>query len=183
MKNSAEKNAKSGVRFNILDAIIILLLILAVLGVSFRHTLIRALGFSEEMSEYSVSFSLSAVSYTLPGFLKEGDILYFSTGERVGELLGVASFSSHTNKSAGSDTLILKPASKYIRDSEDRAVLAEYPEFTHVDAIGAFLCEGSAADGYFRLGGEQYLAVGQKITLYTDTVTLHMIITGITTVS
>jgi hypothetical protein len=176
-----DKNTQKRIRFNILDAIIILLVVLCIVGISFRYSIMRKLGLSEELTNYRISFKLTTVSYTLPGFLNDGDKLYLIDGTEVGELLGVSEFSNYTSLTAENETLILSQASKYVNNSDGTLVLAYYPEYTYVDANGAFLCRGAYGDkGYFCLAGETYLAVGQKLTLYTDTVTLNMTITGIT---
>ncbi|MGI6167927.1 MAG: hypothetical protein ACOYIA_07330 [Eubacteriales bacterium] len=180
MNGEGKKGSKSRVSFTILDAIIILVVLLCIAGIVFRYTLMDRLGFREELADFQVTFRIEGVSYTLPEFLKEGDRLYFDDGTGAGDLLGVAKFSSYTKQTAGSETLILRPAARYITDSSGMPVYATYPEYTLVDADGAFVCRGTySSDGYFLLGGGKYLAPGQKITLYTDIVTLHMTITGI----
>ncbi|HHT53942.1 MAG TPA: hypothetical protein GX011_03290 [Clostridiales bacterium] len=181
MKGGREnKEAKARVRFNILDGIIILVVLLCIAGIVFRYTLMDRLGFAQELADFRVTYRIEGVSYTLPGFLGEGDKLYFDDGTEAGELLGVAEFSTYTKQSAGNETLLVRPAARYVTDSSGRPVYATFPEYTLVDAEGAFVCRGAySSDGYFLLGGKLYLAPGQRITLYTDTVTLHMTITGI----
>ncbi|HOA84592.1 MAG: hypothetical protein GX057_03725 [Clostridiales bacterium] len=180
MNGDSKKESKNKVRFNILDAIIILVVLLCIAGIVFRYTLMDRLGLREELTDFQVTFRIEGVNYTLPGFLKEGDRLYFDDGTEVGELLGVAKFSAYTKQTAGSETLIVRPSARYITDSGGRPVYASYPEFTLIDADGAFICRGTySSEGYFLLDGKKYLAPGQRITLYTDTVTLQMTITGI----
>jgi len=181
MNIDKDKITKDKVRFNILDTIIILMIVLSVVGISFRYSIMQKLGFSEELENYQVSFKLTAVSYTLPGFLEDGDELYFANGTIAGELLGVSEYSTYTKLTAENETLILSPATKYVSGKDGEIVLAVYPEYTYIDAKGAFICQGSyCSEGYFCLEGDEYLAAGQKITLYTDIVTLNMTITGIT---
>ncbi len=180
MNTDRDKGIKNKVRFNILDAIIILMAVLCVVGVAFRYSIMQKLGFSKELSDFRIMFKLSAVSYTIPGFLHDGDKLYYSDGAEAGELLGVTEYSSYTELTAENETLILMPATKYVNDRDGNPVLAAYPEFTYIDVTGAFLCQGAyTSDGYFGLGGDKYLAVGQKLTLYTDMVTLNLTITSI----
>jgi hypothetical protein len=130
MNTDRERNIKGKTRFNVLDAIIILMAVLCIVGVIFRYSIMQRLGFSEELSDFRIMFKLSAVSYTLPGFLADGDKLYFSDGAEVGELLGVAEYSTYTELTAENATLILSPATKYVNDKDGNLVLAAYPEFT-----------------------------------------------------
>lgn len=167
------------IRFNILDAVIILLIILCIVGLCFRYTITESLGLGEELQEYRVEFEVSGERYTLPGQLSKGDKLYLSDGTFIGALMGVAEYSSESILTAGNETLLVTPAEIYVNEGGS-IVSAIYPEGSLIDAVGAFECEGGYGDdGYFLLGGEKYLAVGQTLTLYTDTVKLTVTVTQI----
>lgn len=170
--NERSNAAKRKIRFNWLDAAIILLIVLCAVGIFFRYRLMDTLGMGNELKEHRVSFTLTEVDGSLPDFLAEGNRLYLPSGEEAGRLLSV------TDAQGG--VLAVTPAAKYIDDGQGNVVLAYYPEGTRIDAEGVFECRGSLSDdGIFSIEGRQAVSVGQQLTLYTDTVTLHMTVTAI----
>lgn len=167
------------IRFNILDAVILLLIILCVVGFCFRYTITESLGLGEEMQDYRVRFEVTGERYVLPDLLFKGETLYYADGTVAGTLLGVNEYSNENSLTAGNETLLVTPAATYINDGGS-IISAEYPEGSLIDAEGAFKCQGGYGDkGYFLLGGEKYVAVGQTLTLYTDTVKLTVTVTQI----
>lgn len=182
MSDNEKLTAKQGrVRFTVLDALIILLVLLCAAGIIFRGGIRDRLGFGREISEFVINFEIYAVDAGLPDYLTPGDALYFGDGVEAGALLGVSDFSTNTPDEAGSAALIVRPATAYMNDILGNIVLSEYPDGTIIDAKGAIAALGAySADGYFALGGERYLSVGQEITLYTGRVTLKLTVTAIT---
>ena len=167
------------IRFNILDAVILLLIILCIVGLCFRHTITESLGLGDDLQSYRVSFEVRGERYTLPGQLAKGDKLYFADGILAGTLMGVDEYSIENALTAGNETLIVTPAETYVNDGGS-FVSVSYPEGSLIDAEGAFRCEGGYGDGgYFLLSGDRYLAVGQTLTLYTDTVKITFTVTEI----
>ena len=49
------------VRFNILDAVIVLLVVLCIVGICFRYSIMDSLGLGQEMAEYTVEFCVSGM--------------------------------------------------------------------------------------------------------------------------
>ena len=182
MSENEKSTGKQGkVRFTLFDALIILLVLLCVAGIIFRGTIRNRLGLGLDLSEYVINFEITGVDPSLPDFLAPGDKIYTTGGVEVGRLLGVSEFSTLTADEAGSQTLIVRPATAYMNDIVGNIVLAEYPAGTIIDAKGALIASGVySSDGYFLLGGKTYLAVGQEITLQTDMVTLKLMVTAIT---
>ena len=172
------------VRFNILDAVIVLLVVLCILGICFRYSIMDSLGLGSELAEYTVEFSVTGLDGTVPEFLGKGNALYFADATPAGVLCGVSDFSNMTAISAGSATLIIKPYTTYVDDGKGAVVSAAYPESKLVNADGAFRCNGAyGSDGRFVVEGNSFITVGQTVTLYTDTVTLTVTITDIAPVS
>ncbi len=170
------------VRFNILDAVIVLLVVLCIVGICFRYSIMDSLGLGKEMAEYRVEFSVSGLDSNVPAFLAKGNILYFADA-------GVAGVLCDTSGSAGgvstaSSTLEVKPHTVYVDDNSGGVVSADYPESKLVDAAGSFLCNGAYGDdGRFSIEGNRFISVGQTVTLYTDTVTLNVTVTNISPAS
>ena len=168
------------VRFNILDAVIILLVVLCIVGVCFRYSIMESLGLGQDMSTYTVKFTVSGMDRNVTEFVSGGNSLYFANSAKAGTLCSVADFSSLTFVSAGSEAFIIKPSYTYVDDGNGSVVAAVYPDSKIVDAEGAFRCEGAYGDdGRFSVDGAGFIAVGQQITLYTDTVTLNITVTDI----
>lgn len=178
--NEQNKVTKRSIRFNWLDGAIILLIVLCVVGIFFRYKLMDKLGMGNELTDCRIEFTVSAVDSSLPDFLAAGNKLYFSSGEQAGELVSVSEHSGLLPSQAGSETLIVTPASQYIDDGNGSVVLAYYPAGTKVDATGAFDCRASVGeDGCFSIEGRQVVTVGRQLTLRTDTVTLYITVTDI----
>ena len=178
--NEQQHLSSRKVRFNILDAVIILLVILCIVGICFRYSIMDSLGLGQDMEAYTVKFTVSGMDKTVAEFLSGGNTLYFDNSVKAGKLCSVTEFSNFTFVSAGSETLILKTSYNYVDDGNGAVVAAAYPDNKIVDAEGAFRCEGAYGDdGRFSIGGSRFIAVGQQITLYTDTVTLNITVTDI----
>lgn len=166
-------------RFNILDAVILLLIVLCIVGFCFRYTITDSLGLGEELQDYRVRFEVTDERFILPDLLFKGETLYYADGTVAGTLMGVSEYSNVNSLVAGNDTLLVTPATTYVNDGGN-IIRAEYPDGSMINAEGAFKCQGGYGDkGYFLLGGEKYIAVGQTLTLYTDTVKLTVTVTQI----
>lgn len=178
--NDQDKLSSPKIKFNLLDGVILLLIVLCIVGVCFRYTIMDQLGFGTELEKYKVSFTVSAADSRLPDFLAAGNRLYFQDGVKAGLLLSVTEFAGITRSDAGSEVLVISPASAYADNGKGEIVQVSYPDGTKIDARGAFVCEGAySEDNYFSVSGEKLLTIGQKLTLYTDTVTLNITVTGI----
>ncbi|MBQ9079819.1 MAG: hypothetical protein IJY27_01995 [Clostridia bacterium] len=178
--NEQQKISARRVRFNLLDGVIVLLVVLCIVGIVFRYSIMDSLGLGDEMAEYRVKFSVTGIDSTLPNYLGEGNTLYFADGVKAGKLCGISEFSLLNEAAAGSTTLVCRTASVYIDDGNGSLVLASYPSQTKIDAEGAFNCNGTYGDdSRFSIEGEKFVSVGQSVTVYTDTVTLNITITEI----
>ena len=76
------------IRFNILDAVILLLIILCVVGFCFRYTVTESLGLGEELQDYRIRFEVTGERYILPNLLFKGETLYYADGTVAGTLMG-----------------------------------------------------------------------------------------------
>ena len=85
MKKAADNSVKTRrtPRFGVLDFVIILLIIVAVVGIYFRYSIIDLISNSQDLSEYTISFSVDNIRYTTPNFVNVDDEVYFeSSGEK-----------------------------------------------------------------------------------------------------
>ncbi len=177
MANKKVKRTKEEKRerphFNVIDALIVILLIGVIAGVYFRYSIIDLLKNSSADEQYAVSYSIEDVRYTTPSYINLNDEVYFSAdGQLMGEIIRV---SENNN-----DTLSVRPASKNFIGADGSISEVFYPEDTRVSATGRMLCTGSydTAMG-FCIDGKKYVSAGQSVEVYTDFVTLTITITAI----
>ena len=174
-KLSKEKKDKSNIpHFNAVDAMIIILLVVALVGIYFRYNIIDFLTADKNNDEYAVSFSVDDIRYTTPNYLSIDDKVYFkSTGNIMGNII--------TESKDNQAVLNITPAKKYFTDSKGDIKEVSYPEQeSRVDAKGRLLCLGSySADSGFCIDGNTYIAPGQYVEVYTEMVTLTLKITDI----
>ena len=161
-----ETKTKKSVRFGILDAVIILVVLIAVVGVYFRYSLLNIITGAQHMDEYTVSYSIENIRYTTVNYINIGDKLYFAdNGDDFGTLISVSE-----NMGAVSYT----PSSEYFTKSNGEIVEVIYPNNqSRVDALGRLNCVGRYSDdGGFLVNGSTYIASGQFINVHTDYVTV-----------
>ncbi len=170
-KNKEEK--KNSPHFNAVDALIVILAIIAVVGIYFRYNILDFLSASKNNDEYVVSFSIENIRYTTPNYINVDDKVYFGSD---GELFGVL-----MNESENQGALNITPASEFFTDSSGKVVEAFYPsENSRVDAKGRLLCEGVYdSEGGFSVKGKTHIAPGQTVSVYTEKVTFSLIVTEI----
>ncbi len=166
MKNKKEKKITNAPRFGVLDAVIILLVIVAVVGVYFRYNILDFVSQARDIKDYTVSYSIENIRYTTPNFINVGDKVYFSdNGDDFGELIAV---------SENMGALSITPASEYFTKSTGEIVEVLYPDSqSRVDANGRLVCEGRYSDeGGFLVNGSTYIAAGQTVSVKTEYVSL-----------
>ena len=175
----AQKSRKrTNARFNIVDFLIILIVLLSVFSLVARYTtVLDKIGITNQLSEYEVSFAVSDLRYTTPNFFKIDDAVYLQDDDHtyVGQLL--------SREIGSTDALTITLSSEYVQ-SEAGFVSAYYAENTLVDVTGRILCRGRVnAEGYFLLGGTISVSEGQTLTVCTDLVSFEMTVIGISPVN
>ncbi len=173
-KDKKPKKQRNAPKFGVLDAVIVLLVIVAVVGVYFRYNIIDLVTGAKNLSEYTVSYSIENIRYTTPNYIDVGDKVYFaSDGEQIGTLIAVS-------ENAGA--LSITPASEYFTDSNGKIVEVMYPDNqSRVDAKGRLVCSGRYSDnGEFLVNGSVFMASGQYVSIKTEYVSLTVRIDEIT---
>ncbi len=165
---------KKAPRFGVLDAVIILLVIAAVLGIYFRYQLMDWITNTRNMGEYNVTFAIDDIRYTTPNYLNIGDEIYFAnSGEHLGTLI-------EESDNASNSALIIQPSSEtfYI---DGVAHDIPYPNLeSRVDVKGRLRCTASySEDGGLLINGSTYIAPGQTISSKTEWVTVNLRILAI----
>jgi autonomous glycyl radical cofactor GrcA len=109
MKKEAYSKNKRISHFNVLDALIIILIIAMVVGIYFRFNVVDHSSGMKEQKEYVISFSVDDIRATTAEFIKVGDQFYLENEELFGTLI------SESEGSASS--LNITPALKLFTDS------------------------------------------------------------------
>lgn len=178
-KNQDMENVRRAPKFKLLDAVVILLVLVAVVGVYFRYNLMDSFLSRKNIQDFTISFTVENIRYTTPNYLNVGDEIYdASSGELIGSIIQESDDMSNM-------ALRVTPASRFF--TKDDGTIAEvfYPnDESRVDAKGRMACRGSyTSDGGFLLNGSDYMSAGQSIAVKTELVTFVLTVTEIEAVS
>lgn len=174
MKSNETKETVHKPRFGFLDAVIILLIITAVVGIYFRSNILEILKNDRDVQDYTISFSIQDIRYSTPDYVKVNDAVYFSDD---GTQLGIVMEATQGN----AESLNCRPAVKVFKTEKGTMESVSYPNNeSRIDATGRLLCKGSySEDGGFLVNGNRYLSAGQTIDVQTELVTVSITITDI----
>ena len=170
--NVKGEKSKKLPRFGALDAFIILIAILLIVGVFFRYKLLDAISAQMNLSSYDVSFSVDNVRYTTPDYINIGDEVYFKdTGVKLGEI---------AKESENMGALTVAPASEIFTDSSGNIIEVHYPNETRVSFSGKLVCSARTSEtGGILINGSTYIAPGQEIEVATELVSMTIRVTNI----
>ena len=164
--------SKRTAHFNVIDAVIIILVIAVALGIYSRFNVIETLWAKNDTEKYAVSFSVKDIRYTTATYVNVGDKVYFSDNNEF--------FGTIMSESENVNALSITPASKHFTDSKGNVVEVFYPGDTRIDVKGRIECTGYYNDeGGFTVDGRKYLAPGQTVNVQTELVTVTVTITSI----
>lgn len=182
-KIKKQKRERKSPGFKIMDAVIILLILIAIVGVYFRYHSLSFFDKRLNMKEYTVSFTIDNIKNSTPKHLQVGDSVYFSDS---GELFGILLPESDSMENIA---LKCSPASEYFIDDSGTMIEVNYPqdpndpESSRVRAEGKLSCMGLYTDnGAFLVEGAVYLAAGKNIQIQTEAVTVTITIRDISPV-
>ena len=168
MKNTGEKEIKTRKipKFGVLDAVIVLLVVIAIVGVYFRYNIVELVSNAKNLDNYTVSFSVENIRYTTPDFIDVGDEVYFAADNE--------KFGTLTNVSENMGALNITPASEMFTTSQGEIVEVFYPNSeSRIDALGRLNCVGRYSDeGGFLVNGSTYVASGQYVNVKTEYITV-----------
>ena len=171
----AEKQGKP--HFNVVDAVIVILVIAALVGVYFRYNIMDYLTQASSKSEYYLTFTVEDVRYTTPYYIEMDDVFYLSAnGDELGVFAGGAENQSEP---------IITFASKTVTDSKGEIHEISYPhEQSRVNINGRLLCYGTFSEETgFCLDGKSYFGAGESVSVYSEKVTFTLRILSIESVS
>ena len=174
MKNKRTSTEKNRIKFRALDVVIIVLILASVVGVYFRYNIVDLIAGGRNLKDYAVSFEIKDIQDSTKDKFELGNKIYYKgNGELLGELMAVTE---------NSDAVVHHtPAIKtVIPEGTTEAIEISYPEGTRIDVSARMSCKGKySEESGFLLGGTNYIAPGQTISVMTDYVTFDIIITDI----
>lgn len=143
------KEAKKLHRFHPMDAVLILLVIFAVVGVAIRVGIFQK-DRNKAYAEYSVEIFAASVDARTAGCLTVGEPLFFENGEEYGVLQAV-----------------LRAPHRAVFYQEGKKIETQWPEGTLEDLTLLVQIKGEAAHGgVFRADGSPVL-IGQNVRLFS----------------
>ena len=161
-----ERTTRGKLRFGVLDAAIIILILALIASVVLRYTTDNSF-FSMKTEAYNVTLKISDVRYTTHNMLSNGDRVFLSNGDE----LGVITQTSVT------------PSVYYVADDDEKMTPLYYPDNTFVDIVATVSCELSEKNGRTVTPDGDHIAVGVTFEVHTETVDMTVVVTSVEAVS
>lgn len=162
MKNSSRKKF----RFNVIDIILVLVIILAVGGIVVRAGIGEKISISSKSEEVEIRFLALELDHAAGDFFIEGDTAYNNaTGKKIGNI---------------SSEKTIVPAEKLITLADGTIIKTESLDARKIDVRGGIIASGVFdEDGSFMLDGNTCLVPGMTLSFHTDNIIVTTIITEI----
>ena len=152
-------------KFNIIDVLILILVLLCILGIVFRAKITQWIGIEKNLEVYKLSYKIKSERYTISDYLTSGNDVYIdSSNLMLGTLDGSATFL---------------PAEIYVTASDGTPVKGTYPKDTYVDVMGNIRCQGIEKEDGFYLNGSYAIAPGVTLKVHTMMCDFEIIVTDI----
>ena len=152
-------------KFNIIDVIIIVLVILCIVGIYFRSRITEWVGIDKQLVEYRLSFKVSEIKYTSSEYLSTGEKIYLDNPDLE---LGTID---------GNCTVL--PAEVYLEKNDGTLIRVDYPKDSFVDISGSLKCMGTEREDGFYLAGSISISPGMKLKVHTEMLDFTITITDI----
>lgn len=150
--NEASKTGKA--RFNIIDALIVIILLACIVGLVFRYGNFGGGVSEDDLDNYEIYFAVKNIAYTSENAFVSGDTVTLVDG---GEILGTLSRL---------DTVL--PAELIVRDKSGNLITVNYPESTRIDVTGYIDSRGSMGENGYLVDGTTYVAAGKEYAVQTE---------------
>ena len=145
-------------RFNIIDAIVIVLVILCIAAIVLRSQINNLLGIGERTSEYKLTFKVVSISETSYEYFDKEDVFWDAVYLNSPDMqLGIIEGTPEK-----------MPATAYMTDSNGAPISVKYPEDSYIDVKGEIKCNGVFKDdGCFYLSGIYVISPGDVLKVHT----------------
>lgn len=173
MKTEVKANDRFWRRGNVLDIAILLLVLASVALIGYRYYQTNRPVDADELEEYQITFRAESVLPGVVDALRQGDKIYLPDGTPVGRM-------GYDREGQASCPVAVSEASALVRDADGNYVNATVTDGSYLDIRGVLFCDAlTSEDGIVLLGGSHAVTPGQRMTVNTETVTLHLIVVEI----
>jgi hypothetical protein len=156
-----KKNSK--IRFGLLDAVVLIIVIALAAALVFRYTADKRL-FVYDTENYTVTVKACGLQYTTVNMLGAGASVYLEDGKELGTFVHAPTVT---------------PMLSYSTTSSGDIIAAYYPDNTYVDIVTDIECDLINSDGMIMTKSGVHIAVGAVIEIHTETVDLTVEITSV----
>ena len=151
-KDTVKKRSEN--RFNVIDAIIIIVLIACILGLVFRFGKFGKNALEENLETYEIYFSVSDIAYTSEDAFVAGDTVTLAdSGVVLGEFSRIGT---------------ILPAEFVTRDKSGNLISVNYPASTRIDVTGYITSQGIMTENGYFVGGTAYVASGTEYVVRSE---------------
>lgn len=158
---AAKNNSK--IRFGLLDAVVLIVVIALALALVFRYTADKTL-FVYDTEKYTVTVKAGGLQYTTVDMLAPNAAVYLEDGKPLGSFIHAPTVT---------------PMLSYCITSAGDVIAAYYPDNTLVDIVTDIECDLIVNDGMIMTKSGVHIAVGSVIEIHTETVDLTVEITSV----
>ena len=154
-------------KFNIIDLIILLFVILAVAGIIIRYDLAEDIRFRATGEEFEIEFMVMNIQGGTERYLQAGERFYIRLESiEIGQVI---------------DIIDVREAVRYVETIRGDIVRSSSPE--RVDVTGVMRSRGRTAAGGVMLNGNEFVTVNSTLFIHTGRRECWIIITDIRPVS
>lgn len=162
---ATEKKERTGgtkLKFGVLDAAIIIIVIALIASVVLRYTTDNSF-FTADSKSYSVTLKISNVRYTTYDMITSGESIYLDNGQLLGQITQAS----------------VTPSVYYASGSDGKMTPVYYPDNTFVDIVTVVSCELINKDGRIVTSKGEHIGIGVELSLHTESVDMMVEITEI----
>lgn len=146
------KTKDTKIRFGILDAVIIIVILAVVASLVLRYTADNSL-FTYDTDKYSVTFKACGVRYTTVDSVASATDFYLDSGDALGKLTHAPTVT---------------PMVEYITVQSGDIVACYYPDNTLVDIVAEIECDLIDKDGSVMTKSGVHIVPGVELTIHTE---------------
>lgn len=158
---AAKNNSK--IRFGLLDAVVLIVVIALAFALVFRYTADKRL-FAYDTEKYTVTVKACGLQYTTVNMLDPTAQVYLEDGKQLGSFVHAPTVT---------------PMLSYSTTSAGDIIAAYYPDNTLVDIVTDIECDLIANEGMIMTKSGVHIAVGAVLEIHTETVDLTVEITSV----
>ena len=153
----------SKIKFGLLDAVVLIVVIALALALVFRYTADKTL-FVYDTEKYTVTVKATGLQYSTVNMLGQGSAVYLGDGKQLGSFIHAPTVT---------------PMLSYSITSSGDVIAAYYPDNTLVDIVTDIECDLIVNDGMIMTKSGVHIAAGAVIEIHTETVDLTAEITSV----